>query len=76
RGGAQQGARVVVAGALQVFTANPRKTAYKRAAGALQVFTANPRKTTYKRSAGALQAFIVESAITYKHPPATPPFHV
>ncbi|OYR48461.1 hypothetical protein DJ73_19445 [Halorubrum sp. Ea1] len=53
--GAQQSARVVAAGALEVFIEELLATIYKRAAGALEVFIEELLATIYKRAAGALE---------------------
>jgi hypothetical protein len=60
--GAQQAARVVAAGALEVFTAKSSIT-YHRAAEALEVFTAKS-SITYRRAAEALEVSSVDSQPT------------
>ncbi|OYR45758.1 hypothetical protein DJ75_07055, partial [Halorubrum sp. Eb13] len=61
--GAQQAARVLAAGALEVFTTDPQSAIYKRAAGALEVFTVDPQSAIYKRATGALEVFTAEWSV-------------
>ncbi|WP_082224253.1 hypothetical protein [Halorubrum sp. T3] len=58
---AQRAARVLAAGALEEFVADPLTEIYKRAAGALEEFVADPLTEIYKRAAGALPVFAADS---------------
>ena len=64
--GAHRAARVLPAGALEVFTGESSIT-YRRATGALAVFAADPRPTVYKRAAGDLEVAAVDPlSLTHK----------
>ena len=60
RRGPQRAHRVLAAGALAVFSADPPAAIYKRAAGALAVSAVDPQSTIYKNSVGALVVFTAD----------------